>query len=207
MHQEISKFLVVAGVALWLTLTGVGFWHLTAYETTPGTVAARPNLWSKQSALIRDTTLPTLVMVVHPQCPCTRASIRDLARVLAACPGRVRTIVLFVIPSGMSPGWEKTDLWAAASALPGVQVQRDPDGIEADRFGAETSGQCFLFAPDGRRLFSGGITAERGHEGDNRGSDALIALLTGKGVAATHTMVFGCPLQTAYPASHRRLSE
>ena len=52
-------------------------------------------------------------------------------------------------------------------------------------------------------LFAGGITASRGHSGDNAGRSVLVALLHGAGPrpggpVARHTSpVFGCPLTNA----------
>ena len=45
--------------------------------------------------------------------------------------GLVATRVLFLKPSDVSEDWEKTDLWRSAAAIPGVQVMRDDDGVEA----------------------------------------------------------------------------
>jgi hypothetical protein len=90
--------------------------------------------------------------------------------------------------------WERTGLWDAASAIPGVTALRDEDGREASVFRAETSGQTFLYAPDGHLLFSGGTTGARGHAGDNAGRATILALLT-NGTADRHgTPVFGCSL-------------
>jgi hypothetical protein len=116
---------------------------------------------------------------------------------MAVRPGGIRAIVLLVMPSGVAPGWDETDLRQMAGGIPGVEVISDRGGTEAARFGAQTSGQCFLFAADGRRLFSGGITASRGHEGDNAGRDALVALLTGRTPDQTSTPVFGCSLMAS----------
>ncbi len=184
------------GGGVWLVLVSVGLWQLAVYENTPGRAAARAESWPNNSQVSQDHALPTLVMVVHPHCPCTRASLSELGRVLGVCQGKVRTEVLFVLPESQPAGWEKTDLWTTAAALPGVQVQSDPGGREAARFGAQTSGQCFLFAASGQQLFAGGITSARGHEGSNAGSNALISLLRygAKHKQAVGTPVFGCPL-------------
>jgi hypothetical protein len=70
----------------------------------------------------------------------------------------------------------------------------DADGSEARRFGAETSGHTLLFDPNGSLLFSGGITASRGHAGRNAGESAIIAAVNGKRTDRTGTPVFGCSL-------------
>jgi hypothetical protein len=76
----------------------------------------------------------------------------------------------------------------------GVRPRRDPGGRETDRFGVKTSGQVLLYGPEGALQFQGGITAGRGHEGDNAGRAALRALLTGARPADTETFVFGCSM-------------
>ena len=50
----------------------------------------------------------------------------NLARLLTQCSGRVRTIVFFVIPSGMPSHLATEELWANAAAIPGVEVRLDP---------------------------------------------------------------------------------
>lgn len=70
----------------------------------------------------------------------------------------------------------------------------DIDGVEARRFGAETSGHTFLFDSGGQLLFNGGITAFRGHSGDNEGENAVISLINNRSGARAQTLVFGCPL-------------
>lgn len=133
-------------------------------------------------------------MFAHPQCPCTRASIEELNRLLSRVGGRVHADVLFYLPHSFSPDWAKSTLWRNASALPGVTVQMDVDGAEARLFGAETSGDVLLYDKDGRLLFKGGITGSRGHEGDNVGVDAVAALCQGLKVATNETPVYGCSL-------------
>lgn len=48
---------------------------------------------------------------------------------------------------------------------PEVQIVR--------RFGAYTSGQVMLYDTDRRLAFNGGITGSRGHEGNNKGRQAI----------------------------------
>src|SRR5258706_356126 len=81
-----------------------------------------------------------------------------------------------------------------ASAMPGVIVHRDDDGVEVKRFHSETSGHTMLYAGNGRLMFHGGITFSRGHSGDNSGRSALVALLENEGSNQSKTPVFGCSL-------------
>jgi len=186
-------FLLAFGV-LWLLVIGVGVCVLCSYENTPGVAATPPEQWPVESRIERAPEGATLVMLVHPHCPCTRASLNELAALMAHCQGRLTAYVLFLKPEGFSDDWEKTDLWQSAASIPGVHAIVDDDGVEAQRFGAATSGQTILYAADGRLLFSGGITGSRGHEGDNAGQSAIVSLVN-EGVAErTETFVFGCPL-------------
>ena len=179
---------------IWLVVVATGVWQLMAYENTPGTGASAPRRWPAQSRLMPADNRPTLVLLAHPQCPCTRASMAELAEILARAERRPKTYVLFLRPSGFADGWEKTDLWRSAAALPDVTLVRDDGGEEARRFGAETSGQTLLYDTRGVLVFSGGITGARGHVGDNAGQAALVDLLSRGGSDHPDTTVFGCPL-------------
>jgi hypothetical protein len=106
----------------------------------------------------------------------------------------VRTQVLFVRPDGTREEWERSDLWITANAIANVDVIADPDGREAERFGARTSGQAYLFAPGGELLFAGGITASRGHEGPSLGRDRIVALVEQGAADGEASDVFGCAL-------------
>ena len=50
------------------------------------------------------------------------------------------------------------------------------------------------FDAKGQRLYSGGITASRGHEGDSVGGDAVAALLRGEPTRTAGLPAFGCRL-------------
>ena len=135
-------------------------------------------------------------MLAHPQCPCTRASVAELAQVMARVQGKVRAYVLFYTPPESSVEWQDTDLRRSAAQIPGVTVLSDIDGAEGQRFGAETSGHTFLFDSKGHLLFNGGITASRGHSGDNAGESALISLINDHKTDRAETFVFGCALKS-----------
>lgn len=189
-----NRLILFAAGALWLLLIGMGMWFLKNYEITPGVAAAAPNRWPADSRIRRAADGATLVMLAHPHCPCTRASIGELARLMTQARGRVTAYVLFVKPPNFSDGWEQTDLLRNAAAIPGVIVVRDDQGVEAGRFHAVTSGQTVLYDAEGRQLFSGGITSARGHAGDNAGRTAIVSLLTTGEAGQRETPVFGCPL-------------
>jgi hypothetical protein len=133
-----------------------------------------------------------LVVALHPQCPCSRATVAELARLLAHAPEPPDVHVLFVAPADVEDAWVRAGLWQAVADLPGLHVVRD-DGTEARRFGARVSGQVLVYDGAGQLRFNGGITGARGHEGDNAGRAGIEALLAGRPHAAS-TFVFGCLL-------------
>ena len=180
--------------ALWLAAAASGLAVLWAYDNEPGTGAAAPSTWPEGTRLRRAGDRPTLVLLAHPQCSCTRASLDELAEALARAAVRPRTYVLFIRPAGFSEEWTHTDLWRTAAALPDVTVVRDDGGVEARRFGVSTSGQTLLYDRAGTLLFAGGITGARSHRGDNDGRRAIVALLNDGASAGTATKVFGCAL-------------
>jgi hypothetical protein len=188
------QLLLMACGALWLCAIGVGLWVLWAFDNTPGVAAPPPAQWPADSRIERATDRLTLVMLVHPRCSCTRASIGELAELMARARVRPQAYVLFLKPSGFADNWEKSPLWHSAAGIPNVTVVRDDDGLEARRFGAAASGQTILYDVNGRLLFSGGITVSRGHSGDNAGRAAILALLRREVPEQTDSLVFGCPL-------------
>jgi hypothetical protein len=188
------RLLLMAFSALWLCAVGAGLWVLWEFENSPGVAANPPAQWPSDSHIERATDRPTLVMLVHPRCSCTRASIGELAELMARARVRPKAYVLFLKPPGFADDWEKSPLWHNAAAIPHVTVVRDDDGLEASRFGAATSGQTMLYDAAGPLLFSGGITGARGHAGDNAGRAAILALLHRETIGQTGSLVFGCPL-------------
>lgn len=179
---------------IWLAAAAAGLWVLWRYDNTPGEAARAPGEWPAITRLARGVDRPTLVMLAHPHCACTRASLGELAEALARARTRPRTYVVFMMPKGFADGWEQTDLWRTATSLAGVTVVRDDDGREARNFGAVTSGQTLLYDQRGVLVFGGGVTGARAHAGDNMGRQSLVALLNGDTTARSGTSVFGCPL-------------
>ena len=189
-----GKRVLWAVLVVWLASVGTGLAWLMAYDNTPGTAANAPGGWPAGSTLARDAAGPTLVMLAHPRCDCTKASIGELAELLARAPRRPRTFVVFIRPGGVEAAWERTGTFDQATRIPGVTVVRDDNGDEAMRFGVSTSGQTLLYDGDGHLVYAGGITGSRGKPGTNTGRSTLLELLAGAHPARATTPVFGCSL-------------
>jgi hypothetical protein len=179
----------------WIVGIGAGLCALWSYAHDPGLQDESPADWPLSSQLRRPADKPVLVFFAHPRCPCTRASIRELERLLARVTGKVQAHVVFTQPASADDQWSDTDLQRSAAAIMGVNVFRDAGGVETDLFRARTSGLALLYSDSGSLLFHGGITPSRGHEGDNDGAASLIAAILDKGSRVQRTNVYGCPLQ------------
>jgi hypothetical protein len=190
---------------VWLAIVASGSAVLMVYSYTPGQKdGSASKMWPTASHLSRGGDLPTLIMFAHPKCPCTRASISELAELMARCQGQVNAQVVFFRPAGVEKTWAQTDLWQSASVIPGVSVKEDEDGREARMFSAETSGRVVLYDAGGRLIFSGGITAARGHSGDNDGRSAIVELLAHRKPLKDSTPTFGCSIQGIVPEDSAR---
>ena len=178
----------------WLVLVCAGMKFVLDYQTRAGDPARPPGRWPRDSRIAAAAGRPTLLMFVHPRCPCSRATLSELERVLARAGGGLEATVQFVVPAGENPAWADGELWRRASAIPGARVAADSGGAEARRFHSATSGQVLVYDESGRLRFAGGITAGRGHAGDNAGSDAVAALAQRGTASRMRTPVYGCEL-------------
>ena len=183
------------GAVLWGALVVSGLFIVGNYENSPNfEVRPAPAHWPEASGLSLARDRYTLVMLAHPKCPCTRASLGELERLMAETQGKIQTYILFVRPAGFSESWVKTDLWQKAEKIPGVQVVMDDKGAKAKYFNGSTSGETYLYDAKGNLMFAGGITASRGHEGDNAGRSAIDSLIQEGKSNLKQTYTFGCAL-------------
>jgi len=148
-----SRTVFLLACVVWLVAVGYGLRLVWAYENLPGRSGTPPTTWPTGSTIKRTPGLPTLVLFIHPHCPCSRATIGELAILMAHSQGQVNASAVFVKPDGFEE-WEKTDLWSSAADIPGVKLSVDENGVEAKRFQSETSGQIALYSAQGKLLFT-----------------------------------------------------
>jgi hypothetical protein len=189
---------------LWLCLVAGGLLLLMAYASREGLRGAVPQQWPREADFDLADSRGTLLVFVHPHCPCSRATIDELAWVLTRCGERLDCHVLLVQPAGTADDWIEGKLASAAAAIDGVVVEADPQGRMATLFGARTSGHVMLYDKAGQLLFEGGITPSRGHRGSNIGRQRLVTLSHASAndrssPSAQPTCVFGCPLLAPQP--------
>ncbi len=191
--QKLSGVRAMWLIAAWAVCCLTGFGVLAHYGNTPGEAgAAQPDL-STLEQLALDETRPTVVMFVHPHCPCTAASLESLARLQRRFPDRLALRVVFCVPTGMEADWHEAKLWHHAGRLPSCQRIVDTGGGLCRSAGAATSGTVGVYDPNGRLRFWGGITPSRGHAGDSPGADAIARYLSQQPYDE-RSDVYGCPL-------------
>jgi|SRR6185312_8725067 len=185
--------IVAALVAFSVSATFALLYGVTAFNESPGGAGIAAQHWPAASALARHGNEAELLVFTHPLCSCTNATIAELARFQQRLQGIKAPAMTFVVYRPKeSRGWEGKSLLSKMAELPGARLFWDDGGREADRFGAVTSGDVFLYNPSGELVFHGGVTASRGHEGDNYGLDGLLtAMQSGK---RRTSPVFGCGL-------------
>jgi hypothetical protein len=188
----LRRIFVVGALLLWLVVIAIGVSSLAFYDQQPGMASAAPK---QIAALPVDAPQKhRLLMFVHPRCPCSTASIRELERLMARCVDELEATVYFIRPDNEPDAWAQGHLWQLTQQIPGASAKVDVGGETAQRFAAKTSGSVALYDPAGRLKYEGGITAARGHEGDNRGKATIFSLVHGEAQAIASCPVFGCSL-------------
>src|SRR5258708_26747 len=128
-------------VVVWTGLVALGLGAMLDFELTPALHGAPRSEWPSGSLLVRGPHRPTLLLFIHPRCPCSRASLAELSNLATSCRDRMSIEVLFVKPADCDDDWERTDLLTTAQRIPGINVACDRNGAESIRFGATTSGE------------------------------------------------------------------
>jgi hypothetical protein len=192
-----SPFLVCVAFA-WVALITGGTILLLNFTNRPGLPGNAPARWPGGSKIVLGADYPTLIMAVHPRCACTRASLGELAIVLAQVEEQVTANILVPAPAANADVAEIEELKAEIAYTLSSPVIVDLDRSETKRFGLETSGHVLLYNQHGDLLFSGGITPGRGHAGASLGREALVARIRtpnqNSTLATLKSPTFGCSL-------------
>ncbi len=179
----------------WLMATTVGLMLLADYDSKPGHPARPPQKWPNGVSLARNSSKPTLLMFLHPRCPCSQASLNELARLAHGARDQLNVSVVFARPSEVATEWSQSELWKNAVANRDLHVAIDENNLLIEQFGAKTSGQVLVYDHDGVLRFDGGITPGRGHSGDSSGHSIVRAIAAGQAVGTPECCAtFGCSL-------------
>jgi hypothetical protein len=185
--------------AIWGVVLALGFAWMDEFEATPGLRGMAADVWPRDSRLELSSDRMTLVMVLHPWCVCSRASVGELERFVRGHRSQLAIHFVMTIPepsekSSTEAEPEGGTLRELTSRIPGATCHYDLHGAERRRFDARTSGETFVYSPDGTLLFHGGITSRRGQMGHSAGLDALQQIVSAKPARMITTPVFGCSL-------------
>lgn len=192
--QLASRARIASVVCGSIVLIG-GFTLFSSFVTaSPELELNPPSRWPANSQIARQTGCPTLLIFLHPKCSCNRANLDELAEVLSRLQSDVDVHAVFYCPNEQPQEWAHTDLWDQVRNLGLGAMQVDKGGLEAERFGARSSGHCFLFGTQSERLFGGGLAKGEGNSASKRGIDAVENLLRGEAVEQSDFPVVGCSL-------------
>lgn len=193
-HLLSTRWIAVA-LIFWAAGIGFGLKELWSYQFQAA-AAIQPPARIEPVVETSEPGRPTLWLFLHPRCPCSRATLHELKQLLVELPGATEVRIVFCRPEGAPEDWCQTSLYASAEQIPGALVLQDEGQRLQRRFGVMNSGQVLLYAADGQLLFQGGVTASRGHQGDNEGRRQLQRVIS-SGEQPQHVgchPVYGCPL-------------
>ncbi|MBB5058216.1 hypothetical protein HDF16_002930 [Granulicella aggregans] len=211
-------------LALWLLALVPAGRKLMAFEWTTGATGLTPTHLTgpiSNGLSQNEGHSALLVVAIHPLCSCTRATLKELEDAAPNWKQPYRTTFLIYKskpqPDTITPAsdfdWHHAAYIRDAQKALNAEVVDDLNGEQAAKLGALTSGEVLLYsAPDqhGSRhlVFSGGVTAGRGMEGENTGiatlSQALNAAFTQPGA---HAPVYGCGLAALSNSTPRGLAK
>ena len=194
------NLLLVCASVLWLIALIPGVRYLLAFEGTAGKQGLAPSDWQNTALSAGDPRLPTLLVMLHPKCSCSNATLSELQDAAQSFDHPYNAILLIDPPQGTSFDWRNISAYRDAQKALHASVVLDDNGKVAASFGVFTSGDVLFYsAEDSHRhrslLFSGGVTGGRGMVGSNRGIASLTAAFqnSGQNFHAT-TPVYGCGL-------------
>jgi hypothetical protein len=202
-RQDISMRTWYALGLVWVGSVSAFFINLTDYDFSAGKTASPPWLQNAHLPIGKTPQGHLLVMALHPKCPCSHASLVELQWIVTRCQlaihGRselaeVNCLILVFSPENADESWSEGPIVELAETVPNTRLVTDIEGSLAHELNICTSGGVVLYNSQGRPLFHGGITAARGHEGDNRGSEAVCNLILDNPTDVETTPVFGCSL-------------
>lgn len=182
----------------WILILAIGVGAFAQFSYTPGQAADASTAWPSLSRLQPAENQPELLVFLHPKCACSHATLKDLGSILPEIGSRAKVRVIFNDlgdPSLLEESHSYEMAKEMASESGGIEIVKDPNGVESKLFGVKTSGQVFLYDEQAKLVFSGGLTPSRGHEGESQGAIAVMSWLNSKKIQWQTSNVFGCSMK------------
>ena len=190
----------LAAVVIWALLIAAGMSVTGRYDNTPGPARPVASSWPPGTSLTLSPGHLTLLVFVHPECSCTAATLTEIEGLLARHRRTLDVTLIAIIPPARIEQWEHSRLLQRAAAIPGLRVFYDYGSVEAERFGALTSGYSLAYSSSGKLRFAGGLTQARGQTGNNLGIETLDQLAENLLPSRNRNPVFGCELRNPVPS-------
>ena len=194
MRRPVIRSLILSSTAVSLLIGGTAvLWQQSErFRFTQGASSVAANTWPRLSKLARPADLPCLLVFVHEECPCARATFVELRKVLASVGKAswgwsIRPLQLEVAFHRITA---KTARQYYARGKPEIEFV---DPAEAESIRCHHIRLCCSFESKRQPPFHGGITSGRGHEGDNVAEARLSLRLIGE-LARVESSTYGCSL-------------
>lgn len=190
------RLLHLAVLTAWLgCIAAVMHWGLHfQYQAPP--LQPSQGQWPTSSQLPRGNA-GTIIMFLHPHCPCSKASLHELLMLDTKLrPGIAVSCVFCQAPEESADYIRSTGLWREVAKGANLHATID-SGAETSLFHPRISGEIFAYDAAGTLVYHGGITPSRGHVGDNLGAERLLARLNEDSAGTQPPDIFpafGCAL-------------
>lgn len=190
MFATVKGLLAIA----WLVTIAVVLRGWMDFEHSPGRNVRPQAQWPVSTQLRLDRDHGTLVVFLHPFCPCSRATLERLEQVLSDS-SKKPTCCFMIAPVASSVEIDaRSANLRLAKAMSPSRTFIDGNKSEARLFDPTTSGHVFYYDAGGSLRFSGGVLVERGSNQPNTFAEALYRAINNPTYPVVHTPVFGCSL-------------
>jgi hypothetical protein len=183
---------LVPVVAAWLGLCAVVCLAFGRSDARPATASPAPERIEGH-----ESGTPTLVVFLHPYCPCSKATLDMLDSLLRDASIAVSIVVYLDVPDETPWDAVSATVRQRVSAWRDVTVVPDPGARVAKHFGASASGTVLLYSTAGRLRFAGGVTPGRGRRGPSASLESLGVRLRNDHSPPAEAAVYGCALSSA----------
>lgn len=194
-HRATFVSLIVIVYGIWSALLFTGHVVLFEYEMTEGPLGNSKRIFPEKSTVQLTHGRQNIVLFLHPACPCSAATVDEFHELMSEGENDSIGKVVFFMPPEQESEWALLPLISSVKRIRNVSISYDPNGSQADLFGATTSGHVLIYDGRGVLQFSGGITGSRGHTGDNKNLEIAKNTIIARSPKFATTPVFGCSLK------------